>query len=158
MYIEVIWRIVLNVHWGNLENCPKYLKFSKFPIFWSKHQSSSFYFINHHKLSWREEAFSSALLLFLKWVFTKIERGCTLSAKNYRWWSLLILLLFVASIRRKLLKATHTEERSVHINSDSCNILRYSTIKKINLIRKKIIQILQAKFIDNTHLYIVHIS
>ena len=127
VYLEKFSDVIMDywttvVHWGNLENCPKCLKFSKFPIFWSKHQSSSFYFINHHKLSWREEAFSSALLLFLKWVFTKIERGCTLSAKNYRWWSLLILLLFVASIRRKLLKATHTEERSVHINSDSCNI------------------------------------
>ena len=37
-------------------------------------------------------------------------------------WSLLILLLSVASIRRKLLKTTNTEERSVHTNSERCNI------------------------------------
>ena len=30
--------------------------------------------------------------------------------------------LSVASIRRKLLKATHTEERSVRTNSEDCNI------------------------------------
>ena len=40
-------------------------------------------------------------------------------AKNYRWWSLLILLLSVASIKRKLFKTTNTEERSVAtFNSD----------------------------------------
>ena len=35
-----------------------------------------------------------------------------LTSKNYRWRSLLLLLLPVASMRRKLLKTTHTEERS----------------------------------------------
>ena len=43
-------------------------------------------------------------------------------AKNNRFWSLLIFILSVASIRRKLFKTTHTEERSVHTNSESCNI------------------------------------
>ena len=46
----------------------------------------------------------------------------TITSKNIRWWSLLILVLSVASIRRKLLKTTHSEERSVHTNSESCNI------------------------------------
>ena len=59
---------------------------------------------------------------FLKGVFAKNERGYRLTEKNKRFWSLLILLISVAPIRRKLLKTTHTEERSVHTNSDSCNI------------------------------------
>ena len=35
-----------------------------------------------------------------------------LTSKNIRWWSLLILIISVASIRRKLLKTNHTEERT----------------------------------------------
>ena len=49
----------------------------------------------------------------LKGVFAKNERGY-----KKRFWSLLILLLSVASIRRKLLKTTNTEERSVLTNSE----------------------------------------
>ena len=55
-------------------------------------------------------------------MFAKNERGYRLTAKNNRFWSLLFLLQSVASIRRKLLKTTYTEERSVHTNSESCNI------------------------------------
>ena len=47
-------------------------------------------------------------------VFSKNKRGYRLTAKNKRFWSLLILLLSVASIRRKLLKTIHTEERSAN--------------------------------------------
>ena len=71
---------------------------------------------------------STVLLLLVLWifyvfgVFAKNERGYSLTAKNTRFWSLLILLLSVASIRRKLLKSTYTEEHSVHTNSESCNI------------------------------------
>ena len=62
-------------------------------------------------------SFISSLLIFLlevfilmlKGVFAKNERGYRLTAKNKRFWSLLILLLSVASISRKLLKTTHTE-------------------------------------------------
>ena len=60
--------------------------------------------------------------LVLKGVYAKNKRGYRLTAKNKRFWSLLILLLSVASRRRKLLKTTHTEERFVHTNSESCNI------------------------------------
>ena len=43
-----------------------------------------------------------------------------------------LTIVSVASMKRKLLKTTHTEERSVHANSESCNIrLR---LLKINLI------------------------
>ena len=35
---------------------------------------------------------------------------------------LLILLPSVASIIKKLIKTTHAKERSVHTNSESCNI------------------------------------
>ena len=46
---------------------------------------------------------------YLKGVFAKNERGYRLNAIKKRFWSLLILLLSVASIRRKLLKTSHTE-------------------------------------------------
>ena len=51
-------------------------------------------------------------------VCKKNERGYRLTAKNKRFWSLLILFLFVASIRRKLLKTTYTEERIIYKNSE----------------------------------------
>ena len=60
--------------------------------------------------------------LNLKGVFAKNESGYRRNAKNKRFQSQLILLLSVASIRRKLLKTIHTEERSAHTNSESCNI------------------------------------
>ena len=63
-----------------------------------------------------------SLRLLLKGVFAKNERGYRRNAKNKRLRSLLILLLSVASIRRKLLKTIHTEERSAHTNSEICNI------------------------------------
>ena len=50
----------------------------------------------------------------LKGVFAKNERGYRLNAIKKRFWSLLILLLSVASIRRKLIKTSHTEERSAN--------------------------------------------
>ena len=44
----------------------------------------------------------------------KNERGCRLKAKNNRFRSLLLILpLSVASMRRKMLKTTYTEEGSV---------------------------------------------
>ena len=52
--------------------------------------------------------------LLLKGVFAKNERGYRLNAIKKRILSLLILLLSVAFIRRKLLKTSHTEERSAH--------------------------------------------
>ena len=64
------------------------------------------------------------LLLMLKRVFAKNERGYRRNVKNKHFWSLLILLLSVASIRRKMLKTTHTEELSVHTNSESCKFFR----------------------------------
>ena len=48
-------------------------------------------------------------ILSLKGVFAKNVRGYRLSAIKKRFWSLLILLLAVASIRRKLSKTSHTE-------------------------------------------------
>ena len=59
----------------------------------------------------------------LKGVFAKKERGYRLNAIKKRFWSLLILLPSVASIRRKLLKTSHTEERSGHTNWENFNIL-----------------------------------
>ena len=67
--------------------------------------------------------------------------GHRLTSKNIRRWSLLILLLSVASTRKKLLKTTHTEEPRVHTNSESCNIRLRSKIYQFN--SKQIIQILQ---------------
>ena len=53
----------------------------------------------------------------------------------------LIQLLYVAYIKRKGLKTTHTEERRTHTNSRSCNILLRQQIIQLNF--KLIIQILQ---------------
>ena len=50
------------------------------------------------------------LQLQLKGVFAKNERWFRLMAINNRFWLLLILLLSVASIWRKLLKTSHTED------------------------------------------------
>ena len=52
----------------------------------------------------------------------KNERGYRLNAIKKRFLSLLILLLSVASIRRKLLKKSHTEEGSAHTNWENFNI------------------------------------
>ena len=63
-------------------------------------------------------------------LFIEFERECSrkmkggkgFRRKNKRFWSLLILLLSVAYVRKKIIKTTYTEERSVHTNSESCNI------------------------------------
>ena len=47
------------------------------------------------------------------------EIGYGLTANNNSFSSLLILLLSFASIRRKLLKTTYTEEQSINTNSES---------------------------------------
>ena len=47
----------------------------------------------------------------------KLKGYYRLMAKNKH-----LLLLLVESIRKKLFKTTHTEKRSVHSNSESCNI------------------------------------
>ncbi len=52
------------------------------------------------------------IIWILKGVFAKNERGYKLIVKNNRFWSVLILLLSVGSIRRKLLKTTHTHTNS----------------------------------------------
>ena len=65
----------------------------------------------------------------LKRVFAKNERGYRLTARNNCFWSLLMLLLSVASVRRKWEKTTHIEERSVHPNSEGCNIQLWSKKK-----------------------------
>jgi len=49
-------------------------------------------------------------------------KGYRLNAIKKRFWSLIILLLSVASIRRKLLKTSHTEYLSAHTNWENCNI------------------------------------
>ena len=87
-------------------------------------------------------------------VFPKNKRGYIPKAKNYRFLSLLILLLSVVSIRRKLLKTTYGEERSVHKIQKV--VIYDSGRKKIN----SIIQILQPVVIDylSTHSYKVDIS
>ena len=51
-----------------------------------------------------------------KGVFAKNERGYRLNAIKKRFLSLLILILSVASKKRKLLKTSNTEERSANTN------------------------------------------
>ena len=55
---------------------------------------------------------TTTLCKYLKGVFAKNERGYRLTAEYCQWRSLLILLLSVASIKRKLLKTTHTNSES----------------------------------------------
>ena len=75
-----------------------------------------------------------------------MKGGIGLRRKTSAFDPFLILLLSVASIRRKLLKTTHTEEHSVHTNSESCNIqLRFQTNQ---FYFKQIIQILRPIVID----------
>ena len=64
-----------------------------------------------------------------------MKGGYRLTSKNMRFRRLLILLQSIASIRRKLLKTNDTEERSVHTNSERCNIKHDRKI--INLIPNK---------------------
>ena len=73
-----------------------------------------------------------------------MKGGIGLRRKISAFGSLLILLL---SIMRKLLKTTHTEERSFHTNSESCNIQLGSLKNPFK--SKQIIQILQLIVIDN---------
>ena len=73
-----------------------------------------------------------SLLIILKGVFTKNKRGYRLTAKNKRFWSLLILLLSFASIRRKLLK--RSDVASIQIQK----VAKFKTDrKKINLTPNK---------------------
>ena len=111
----------------------------KFKHFLSKKNNNIFYIPNLTKVK-RLSTCSS-----LKGVFAKTERGYyRLTAKNNRFWSLLILLLSVVSIRRTLLKTTNTEERRVHTNSVSCNI-RLGSSKKINLVSNKLFRYYNLK-------------
>ena len=89
-------------------------------------------------------------------MFDKNEREYRLTTKINHLLSLLILRLSVASLRRKLLKTSYTEERSVHIN---LKVAIYDSNSKINQFDfKQIIQILQPKVIEyfSMHSYIVH--
>ena len=70
-----------------------------------------------------------------------------------------LTILFFASVRRTLLKKTHTKERSHHANSENCNI-QLGSYKKKQFNSKQIIEILQPIIIDNfsTHSNKVDIS
>ena len=82
----------------------------------------------------------------LKGVFAKNERGYWVTSKNIRWWLQLILLLSVASIKRKMFKTTHTEEHSVYTIAESSNIWLGSEKNQSNF--RQIIQKLQPVIND----------
>ena len=63
-----------------------------------------------------------AWIKLLKGSVRKKTKGVIGLQKKKRFWSLLIFLLSVESIRRKLLKTAFIEERSVYTNSESWNI------------------------------------
>ena len=90
---------------------------TKMPVYF---QFDQVYSYNQKELiDSNSDDFKYISLASLKGVLAKNERGYRRKAKNKR---KIILLLSVASIRRKLLKTIHTEERSAHTNSESCNI------------------------------------
>ena len=74
--------------------------------------------------------------LFVKGGVREKWKGIWAYGESNRFWSQLILLLSVASIRRELLKTTYSEECSVHTNSESCNLYD-SNCKIINFILNK---------------------
>ena len=108
------------------------IHYKNYPYFWCKPLIIKFKFLNKHvniffalddRKLWSDLVdFKKTKEVILKGVFATNERGYRLNAIKKRFWSLLILLLSVASIRRKLLKTTNTEEHSVHTNSERCNI------------------------------------
>ena len=72
-------------------------------------------------------------------------KGGVGSRQKNHFWSLQILMLSVASIRRKLLKRTYTEEQSVHMKSESFYIRLESQKNPFNVLNfKHIIYILQS--------------
>ena len=96
-------------------------------IWFSYHQSSCIQKQTGNISVLRLAGFFTHRIYFCNWallkgVFAKNDLEYWLPAKNNRVWSLLILLLSVVSIRRKLLKTAYTEDRSFHINWESCNI------------------------------------
>ena len=72
-----------------------------FDILWQLHPVGTNSLVKSSHIGHRVQA--------LKGVFAKNERGYRLNAIKKRFWSLLFLLLSVASIRRNLLKTSHTE-------------------------------------------------
>jgi len=89
------------------------------------------------------------LKITLKGVSAKNERGYRLNAIKKRFWSILISLQSVASIRRKLLKTTNTEERSIHTNSEIYNMSYFAYFwicMDTTLDRKKIYLISNKSF------------
>ena len=73
----------------------------------------------HHLGKWKDSILEPKLLL--KGVFVKNERGYRFKCDKKRLWSLLILLLSVASIRSKLLKTTNTEDPIFNLNHKQIN-------------------------------------
>ena len=62
----------------------------------------------------------------LKGVLAKNEREYRLTSKNSRWWLLLILPLYVASIRRKLLKTSFGLRRFNFLHIDETDKSNFS--------------------------------
>ena len=81
----------------------------------------------------------------IKGILAYVEKFSMVIATN--------LTFIVASIRRKWLKTTHTEVRSIYKNSESCNIRLRSLKNQFHF--KQIIQILQPIIIDFVRLQLV---
>ena len=77
-------------------------------------------------LNWKKSTFKGSV--------RKNEKGpIQVTAKNKRFWSLLILILSVASIRRKLLNTTHAEETEINISKSNSRIIKIKNIMKFDL-------------------------
>ena len=116
--------------------CPiRFLKFKYWYIFCNLFTYNLNLYNAISKAVWQQRNFRNNKR-FLKGMFAKNERGHRLTAINNRFWSLPIFLLSIASIMRKLLKTSHTEERRFLTNSESW-FCYDSDRNKINLIPSK---------------------
>ena len=103
-------------------------------IYILKQKLGSFSSFLHDNISSWGTAVVNLACITLKGVFAKNER---LTVKNRHFWSLLILLLSVASLRRKLVKTTHSKEQIQKVSRFS------SDRKKINFLRT--LELLEAE-------------
>ena len=118
--------------WILFQKNPKFLKYNVFipsifihafslKVFWHKFSSSrhefdlNWSFYTFYLVGKKSRNCGNKIPRHMYLMLWKLKGSVRKKWKNIRWWLLLILLLSVVSIRRKLLKMTHTKERTGYI-------------------------------------------